>query len=144
MAATSTALRFIRGHDGKLWYPGARHTDSSATVLRLRLLRKNDAKMWFPGVTRIIPGKFLPYSSKEPVIRDNGSIFYRGVYYYSPDRDYPYVRMIKSTKSINPLIRTCDEDSYNDFLRERLWGEYIDEDTIVYVPMEHENRKMDL
>lgn len=116
----------------------------SSTLLRLRHLRQHDKQLWFAGVTKIVKSSCLPSASKESCVRDNGSIYYRGVYYYSNDRKFPYVRMKIVKNSVAPVITVCDKESYDKFLHERLYGQFADVDAWVCLPISYHNDKFDL
>lgn len=114
------------------------------TILRLRHLRRYDKELWVPEVTRTIKSELLPSASKESCVRENGSIFYRGVYYFSHDRNYPFVRFETPKKLGVPLVTACTKKSYDEFLEQRLNGEFVDVEAWVCLPISYHNDKSDL
>jgi len=100
-------------------------------------LRAIDEAVWPVNSVRIVQIPFLPEASFEPVNNTHGSIFYRGVYYYSTDPARPYVRLLKNRNLTLPIVSSCIRHSYDNFLKEFLEGGFGDHAITVHTPDHH-------
>ena len=102
-------------------------------------LRDLDAELWCQGYARIVQKQFQPQGSKEPVNNDNGYLKYRGIYYYSTNEQFPYVKLklCKQHPNIDhpyPLVTCCNQAGYEPFLGQLITGRFNDLDLVVVHP----------
>ena len=83
---------------------------------KIEKLRSFDPELWPSGSARLIQTPFQPQASLDPVVNENGWLLYRGVYYYSDNKDYPYVALTTTSHRPFPLVRCCNKHSYDLFL----------------------------
>lgn len=87
-------------------------------------LRAIDPYVWSLPAASIIPPAYYPEVSAHAPISEYGFIYYRALYYKSPNSDYPYVCLVKHPNSELPLVQCCDEIGYRHFLAQYRGGAY--------------------
>lgn len=100
-------------------------------------LRAIDEAVWPVGCSRIVQIPFQPEASFETVNNTHGSIFYRGVYYYSTNPSHPYVRLLKNRNLTLPIVSCCTKHDYENFLKLFLNGDFSNHSITVHTPDHH-------
>lgn len=84
----------------------------------LQSLKDLDPEVWVDNTGRYVQTPLRPQASKDPISNKMGWIKYRGIYYYSTNPTYPYVRLMKRNGLEHPIVYCCKLELFDRFLRQ--------------------------
>ena len=114
-----------------------------AAIILLNL-RRIDPEVWVYRAAEIISPAYFPEISTRYVPREYGSLYYRTIYYYSPNPDYPYVCLVKHPDYHLPLVQCCDKEEYKRFVTSYNKGEFGKYGIAAHIANEFQDDKANL
>jgi len=91
-----------------------------------------------------LPVGSIPETSNVRIIPENGSIYYRSIYYFSTNIEKPFVCLITHYSLEYPCVICCSKEQYDFFLQCVKKGEFKDTDLMLCIPIAYRELVADL